>query len=569
MAILHPTEPHPSLASARFWSIAVFLTVLLATGVVLLQLFPPVIWSHRADTDVAFYLSDLHFFLEHFVAPPPDSMSIGNLVVYPFQLLAALAHMLPSSKLVLPLVLRIGVAIVVALAAAKPVFKRVRDASPKFIAARHVSGPRPMRGRWGETHLNQRWEPLRRQTGDGLLLAPRIRLPINTEKEGLLLVGPPGSGKSVILESLLMQSLARKDRVVALDVKGGLGKRIAKYHPRIFDLSGQTSVVWAIGQDLIDDADADEFAASLIPESRDPVWSEGSRLILSALVLHLGKRHGRRWGWGHLYKMLTRPVEKIEAIVRKIAPEVANMIQTRGEEPATFVLSLLFNLISHVGATARRFARMESAGARRVSLRAWATAMTARSPIILRYDLQRRDRSASFVRLALRLLAGALLGDQLQDGVDSHTWLFLDEGTRIGRTDALIDLVSLGRSRGVRSVFSVQSPAQLRDVYNEAGAEAFRENFGLQIICGLPPGDNARRVANEWIGPRTVCEATALAKDGNPREWTIPPISASEYAADFGLRFNLWGQPYIRAAVLGLGDVPVVDWPIKGRRGAG
>jgi len=283
---------------------------------------------------------------------------------------------------------------------------------------------------------------------------------------------------------------------------------------------------------------------------------------LAALVLYLGKSHGRRWGWRHLYNMLTQPPEKLEEIVRKVAPEVANMIQTRGEEPATFILSLLFNLTAHVGATARRFARMENARARRVSLRAWATATAWRRPIVLRYDLQRRERSASFVKLALRLLAGTLLGDEVEDGRDGRVWLFLDEVTRIGRSDALIDLVSLGRSRGVRSVVSLQSPAQLRDTYGEAGAEALRENFALQIICALPPGDNARRIANEWVAPRTVCEAGPLPPDRTRREWTIPPISPAEYAADFGLRFDLWGRPYIRAAVLGLGDIPVVDWSL-------
>ncbi len=562
MPVFHPTEPHPSLFNARLWSMIVFLGVLLTAGAAMFVMLPPVVWSHRADLPVTFYPPDLWLVIKQTTVPPLPSMSLGDIIGYPLRVFAAFLNQVPWSVLALPLSLRVGAAIVIAAAAAKLVFARVREASPKQISARHVSGPKPMRGQWGASHLNQVWAPRRRQTGDGILLAPGVKLPIVTEREGILLVGQPGAGKSVILEGLLRQALARRDRVVALDVKGRLANRIAKYKPIVFGLSGPISVVWAIGEDLLTDADADEFAASLIPESKDPVWSEGSRLILAALVLYLGKRHGRRWGWRHLYNMLTQPPEKLEEIVRKVAPEVGNMIQTRGEEPATFILSLLFNLTAHVGATARRFARMENARARRVSLRAWATATTWRRPIVLRYDLQRRERSANFVKLALRLLAGTLLGDEVEDGCDGRIWLFLDEVTRIGRSDALIDLVSLGRSRGVRSVGSLQSPAQLRDTYGDAGAEALRENFGLQIICALPPGDNSRRIANDWVAPRTVCEAGPLPKDGTRQEWTIPPISPAEYAADFGLRFDLWGRPYIRAAVLGLGDIPVLDWPI-------
>ena len=562
MTVLHPTEPYPSLASARLWSTLVFLGVLLIVCAALFVLLPPVVWSHRADMPVTFNPPDLWLVIRQTVIPPLGSMSLGDIVSYPLKVAAALSNQVPWSALVMPLSLRVVIAIVIATAAAKPVFARVREISPKRITARHVNGARPMRGRWGTSYLHQVWAPLRRQTGDGLLLAPGAKLPIVTEKQGILLVGQPGSGKSVILEGLLWQALARRDRVVVLDVKGGLATRIARYKPMVFSLSGPASVVWAIGQDLLTDADADEFAASLIPESKDPVWSEGSRLILAALVLYLGKRHDRRWGWRQLYKMLMQPPDKLEKIIEKVAPEVSNMIKTRGEEPATFILSLLFNLIAHVGATARRFAGMENAGARRVSLRAWATATTWRRPIVLRYDLQRRERSANFVKLTLRLLAGTLLGDEVEDGRDARVWLYLDELTRIGRSDALIDLVSLGRSRGVRSVVSLQSPAQLRDTYGEAGSEALRENFGLQIICALPPGDNARRIANEWVAPRTVCEAGPIPQGNTRREWTIPPISPAEYAADFGLRFDLRGRPYIRAAVLGLGDIPVLDWPL-------
>ncbi|MFN4923527.1 type IV secretion system DNA-binding domain-containing protein [Bradyrhizobium sp.] len=562
MAVFHPTEPHPSLVSARFWSSLVFLGVLLIASTALFYLLPPVVWSRRADAAVIFYPSDFWLAIKQVMIPQLHSLSIGDIVSYPLRVAAAFASPLPWSLLALPVSLRVAVAVAIAASAGRTVFCRVRDASVKQISARHVSGPKPMRGQWGAAHLNQVWAPLCRQTGAGLLLAPDVRLPVVTEKQGILLVGQPGAGKSVILEGLLRQALMRKDRVIALDVKGGLAKRIASHKPAVLGLSGPTSVVWAIGEDLLTDADADEFAAALIPESKDPVWSEGSRLILAALVLYLAKRHGPRWGWRHLYRMVTQPLERLEKMVRKIAPEVANMIQTRGEEPATFILSLLFNMTAHVGATVRRFARLESAGARRLSLRSWVTATGRRNPIVLRYDLQRRERSANFVKLALRLLAGALLGDEVEDGRDARVWLFLDEVTRVGRSDALIDLVSLGRSRGVRNVVSLQSPAQLRDTYGDAGSEALRENFGLQIICALPPGDNARRIANDWVAPRMVCDPGYVRQNGTRGEWTIPPISPAEYATDFGLKFDLWGRPYIRAAVLGLGDIPVLDWPL-------
>ncbi|MCS3892246.1 hypothetical protein M2171_001379 [Bradyrhizobium japonicum USDA 38] len=555
----HPTEPRPSLASARLFGSMTFLAVLLAMSVAFCTLIPPLVWWHPYDAAVTVHLSDLWALIQQAKVPHLATTRIGELAEYPLRLMAALIDAMPPGDLVMPFVLRLAVACAIGVAAARSVFRRVRDASPKCIAALHVNGPRPLWGPSGAGYLNATFQPLRRQTGEGIFLAPGTRLPLVTEKEGVLLMGPPGSGKSVIAEGLMRQALGRRDRVLALDVKGQLAARFAKYRPLVFDLAGANSIVWAIGRDLLDDADADEFAASLIPDSRDPVWAEGSRLILSAIVQHLQSERGQRWGWRDLHDMLSKPPGELEHMIRKVAPDVAGMIMTRGEEPANFILSLQFNLIAHVGATARRFAKLEQDGARPRSLRAWAVAGQWRRPIILRYNLQRRDRSAAFVKLVLRILAGTILGGDVQDEHDWRIWLFLDEVSRIGidKSPAITDLAALGRSRGVRTIVTVQSPAQLKE------SEAFRENFGLQIVCGLAPGESAQRVAKEWVAQRTVRDARIPAHaDQRPQEWTIPPITVSEYQSDLGLKFDLWGRPFIRAAVLGLADIPIVDWPM-------
>jgi hypothetical protein len=207
---------------------------------------------------------------------------------------------------------------------------------------------------------------------------------------------------------------------------------------------------------------------------------------------------------------------------------------------------------------------MEMSGAWKLSLRRWAgSGNGGRNPIVLHYDLQRRERSGALVRLALRVLSGVLLGREVRDGVDSDTWVFLDEIARLGRCEPLADLASLGRSRGVRIVMTVQSPAQLVEAYGAPGAEALRENFATQLICAMPPGDNAQRVAKEWIGDRVVREpSNQVATGDKPREWTLPALSREEISGELGLKYDLWGRPRIRAAVLSDGDVAVLDWPL-------
>ena len=413
-------------------------------------------------------------------------------------------------------------------------------------------------------HLAKYWKDDLRRTGRGAELAPDLIIPRQRETEGVLLAGRPGSGKSVILEGLMGQALARGARVVALDVKGKLAERLKGFGPNVLGLSSKDSVLWDIGRDLVDDADADEFAACLIPDSRDPVWSEGSRLVLSAIVQSLQGRYDKDWGWVELNKCLSLSVEKLEPIIFDYAPSIAELLGAR-ENPPSFIVSLVFNLASHVSATASRFAKMEKQGSERLSLRDWAKSTDGRQrPLIMQYDFQRRDRSAALMRLTLRVLSGALLGDETPDGIDSDTWIFLDELTRIGPSKPVEELASLGRSRGVRTVISVQSPAQLTDVYGAAGAEALRENFAIQIVCAMPQGANAQRVSKDWIGDRIVQEPDYLVRpDQKPQTWTLPALSREEIAGELGLKYDLWGRLIIRAAVITGGNVSVLNWPLN------
>ncbi len=279
---------------------------------------------------------------------------------------------------------------------------------------------------------------------------------------------------------------------------------------------------------------------------------------------HLRAKHGSHWGWGELRAVLALPVGSLEELVQRNAPLIAQLMAGR-EEPGNFLLSLILNLAAHVSAPVRRFASLEEKGARPLSLRAWSRGDgRTRPPLVLRFDLQRRDQSATFVRLILRILSGVLLGEEVEAGHDHRVWLFLDELTRAGRVDAVIDLAALGRDRGVRCVATAQSPAQLTDVYGQAGAEALVENFGTMIVCRLPQGETARRVSRDWIGDRIVREPTSAVPQGRqPQEWTLPALAPADIAGELGLRYDLWGRPVIRAAVLGTGDVAILDWPLR------
>ena len=557
---MSPIQPVRKAPYAAYWATGTFLFLLPLMLFVFLQLVPPAVWNSGHDDWLHLSFTGGANLLEESRLPPAGMLGWFS---SPWDYLSGLWPFLRQPRVGLPVALHILTAISIAAALSGEVLRRVREQGAIDILAEHVRGPRAIWGEAGRAWLAASWRRDLRRSGSGVELAPGLNLPTQLETEGVFLAGRPGSGKSVLLEGVADQALARGGRLVALDVKGQLANRLKDHNPWILSLSGANCAVWHIGSDLIDDADADEFAASLIPASRDPVWSEGSRLILSAMIMALHDRHGTAWGWVELDRTLSLPVDKLEPIIFDYAPSIARLLNAR-EEPASFVLSLVFNLASHVCSTVRRFASLEKAGVNRLSLREWARPTKGRRrPIVLHHDLQRRERSAALVRLALRVLSGVLLGRELPDGIDTDTWILLDEVTRIGQCESIADLASLGRSRGVRTVLTVQSPAQLVETYGAAGAEALRENFGTQIICAMPPGDNALRVSKDWIGDRIVREPAGQVEPGKkPQEWTMPALSPQEIAGELGVKSDLWGRIRIRAAILSGGNVAVLDWPL-------
>lgn len=555
-------QPVQSSFVAAVCAFVTMMVVLSITFAFFLQIWPPMAWQLWTDTSATFSFTGSSELLRSRGYPQPPGL-LGWLSE-PLTYLHLLWKLTAGTEPMLFIGIHVAAALFAASVPARIVFRRVRANEPKLMAAEHVSGPQTHWGKAGRARLANVYANDVRQSGAGVELAPGLMLPRKVETEGVLLVGRPGSGKSVILEGVMDQALERGDRVLALDVKGNLAQRIQHFEPRILTLTGPHSSVWSIGRDLLTRDDADEFAAILIPESRDPVWGQGSRLLLAGIIQHLRTKHGSYWGWKELNGILSLPIAALEPLIHKHVPLIAQLLGAR-EEPANFVLSLILNLAAHVSAPVTRFSALEAKGARGLSLRAWARG-TGRKlpPLVLRYDLQRREQSGAFARLVLRVVSGVLLSDEVEDGDDHRVWLFLDEMTRVGRIDPVLDLAALGRSRGVRCVVTVQSPAQLTEIYGPAGAEAVTENFGTQIICQLPQGETARRVAQNWIGDRIVRERPdAVPRDREPQEWTLPALSPADIASEFGLRYDLWGRPLIRAAVLGTGDVAVLDWSLR------
>ena len=183
---------------------------------------------------------------------------------------------------------------------------------------------------------------------------------------------------------------------------------------------------------------------------------------------------------------------------------------------------------------------------------------------ILRLEYDRETQSAALLKLALRCVQASVLGADVADGEDHAIWLGLDELPRFCDAQTIERLVALGRSRGVRILAALQTPAQLRREIGADAATALLGNFGIQIITRMAPGPDRKEVAESWLGPRTVSwQDPATDKGPGPIQVKdIDVLSEAELTGRLGKFYRLGGRPFIRAAVTGFEHVPILDWPV-------
>jgi hypothetical protein len=550
----HPLQSLPDPAPAQAAAIVAMLAAFAAIFIFLLEVVPPQGWHMGEERLVTLRTTELVRAMTMGWAKLPELETIGDAASW-----VIVAATGPMEQLVLRGVaaqmLCLGIAALLgAWAIGVDVYRSRLRTQPRVKAVTTAIGSEPRFGPFGASVLEDAWQQRRLTEGEGIRLAPGVIMPRDVESEHIALLGATGGGKSTILEGLLRQAIRRGDRALLVDVKGHLGQRLGiKNTAEISLVPGSSSTIWRIGVDIRNRQDATELAAALIPQSRDPIWSDGGRLYLTGLVVALQRKHRSKWGWQHLQAFLALPFPDQEALILQSMPDVTALLQKRDGDPTATVMSILVTVIANVGSLVWAMAEREKARGSYFSLRAWAAGKSRAQVVIMRLEYDQE-----------RCLASTLLGNQVVDGRDNSIWLGLDELPRFCDAQTVERLVALGRSRGIRIVAALQTPSQLRREIGADATTALLANFGIQIISRIAPGPERKEISDAWFGMRTVTwtdPATDKAS-GAVQTKEIAVLSEAELTGQLGKFYRLDGRPFIRAAVTGFEHVPILDWPV-------
>ena len=327
-----------------------------------------------------------------------------------------------------------------------------------------------------------------------------VPYPFGTEREHTMLIGAPGTGKSVAINQLLDSVRDRGDKAFVLDIETDL---TASHYDEATDIIlnpfDARSVHWSPFNDAIDAADWASLAHSIFkdPKSGDPYWVNVSRSIFQWTAYQLSQTKDRN-NLSSLLEVLNGDLANLKALLRN-TPAAMHFSSIDGARVGS-----LMSVISE-GVEPLIYLHGRNDG---FSIREWIN----RPPVVYEdANKIKRVKPPGFLFMtapekqkeALRpllsfwseLAATAILSRPLNSRF--NTWIVLDEFPSIGRIDKLADGPQRFRKFGGCVVLGFQQVSQLFDIYGPDKARTIIGQCKTKLVLGAADFETAEHMSEQ------------------------------------------------------------------------
>lgn len=370
----------------------------------------------------------------------------------------------------------------------------------------HLRGSTRHEGEEAVAHLNSslRKRVERRPDHD---IAPSVSYPADLWTRHVLVVGGTGSGKSTAIKPLIDKVVASGEQMLLFDPKSEFTEGFAK--PAIIAPWDSRSLSWDIARDMRNPLDMRRFAATIIRESQDPMWSNASRQLLVGVMIYLKATRGTDWGWMELKELVAQPQARLLSIMKDWHPEAVRSVEKASVTTAGILINLssfcsvIFDLAEAWGDTPRD---------KRVSFVEWATGKSAYPQIILQGHGAYAELTKSYVEGIVGIVSAMVNSVEMRDDTKRKIWFIADEFAQMGKIPVR-PLFEVGRSRGVRCVIACQDFAQLEELYGAPMVKALIGMCGTMLIGQIMQGETAEQICKAF-GAREVERTNMSSSSG-------------------------------------------------------
>lgn len=419
----------------------------------------------------------------------------------------------------------------------------MRDHERQTAHIKHIDGPKLHEGQPGAKILQR--QIAKNFNVDGIKIHPAVQVAERLEIQHLMLVGATGGGKTTVLWQLIDQLIARKDKILAYDVKSDFTQKLKERV--ILAPWDKRSRRWMIGRDITSEALAQAFAECFIvpnPKATDPVWDNAARALLRAEIHKLMAQKGRNWTFSDLGKGLLEDLlvgvedpeenmKNLQGFVRTYYAEAYQIVRDATSKATSSVLFTQSGQLSSLIDICRLDAELVKKGAGEFWLDQDSKGFLSDTlktfpPVILKRAGDSETWSRVFFSALINVCALKInaLGDSDPD--KRRIWILLDEVPQLGKIPQITTFLETCRSKGVRVALGLQNPEQIDKIYGKEDRATW-ENNTLTKIWFQDVGKEAKKWASESVGTQTVQVYTKTITRGN-----LPPSSGHS---------TTWGEP--------------------------
>lgn len=338
----------------------------------------------------------------------------------------------------------------------------------------------------------------------------------------MIMIGLPGSGKTVLINSVISQVIKRGQRCIIHDPKGD-------FTSWLYD-DGNSAVLmgpwderatcWDIARDIRTPELASSFASSLVGDtSTNPnkFFPDAARETIAALIKYYQRTMGDNWSWDTLAEDLTSGADHIIKRAHEGDPLLKALIRDVKDKAVPGVISSVAVASAWIAAYAGTFQHALKRDANGVlqrdkmfSMVAWLAGRAHHEKRIVLFNNNKNYeiRARQIFGAMFAVTANYINSSEMPEiGADDERglWLILDEFVQIGATalPVIQQIEELGRSRGVRVLKATQDESQFAALVGRDQSEAQKSVQQTRIYAMLATGSAS--ALSSALGKRTMC----------------------------------------------------------------
>lgn len=386
-----------------------------------------------------------------------------------------------------------------------------------------------------------------------------IKIPFEAEPKHILVLGAAGSGKGVLLNQMIAQINLRKhnDRIIFYDIKGEFISKHFKEGDIVFNPFDGRSIGWSLCNEIEIYPDYDILSDALFPclNEENQLFYSGAASIFKTGLIYLAQNNTTTNA--DIWDFFSKSVPAIEQAFKTLPTSQQGALKFlenhEGSGPSSSMVAILQDRIKFM----EYLVGMDGDFSFRKFIREGQGNLH-----IVNSDRNFAKIFKPIMTFAIDIMVKETLS--LRDDLNRRIFFLIDEMGTLDRMDSILDLLTVGRSKGAALICANQDLGRIEGKYGKENLKTFFNNFNTNFIfCVRDP--ESTKFLSAAIGEQQLLKTTEslqLSKDGKS-------VSEQERTEALVMPSELSNLPTLHAyiSISGYGVskiiVPSVYYPAK------